>query len=99
MLITFEIVSFLSNSLTQLIILALGNLLMLIVFLLKDEHLSDRIKLLELSLIAVNHLALIMVAIIYFTNQQLTLLLFFMLAVFLTAGIMRLKTYSLKFEL
>jgi len=38
-----------------------------------------------------------MVNIIFFTNQSLSLLLFFFLAVFLVAGLMQLRTYSLKF--
>jgi peptidoglycan/LPS O-acetylase OafA/YrhL len=40
-----------------------------------------------------------MVNIIYFTNQDLSLLLFFFLSGFLIAGLMQVKTYSLKFEL
>lgn len=54
-------------------------------------------KLIELSFIGTNLLALLMVNIVYFTNQDLSLLLFFFLSFFLIAGIMQIKTYSLKF--
>lgn len=52
-----------------------------------------------MSFLGTNLLALLMVNIIYFTNQDLSLLLFFFLSGFLIAGLMQVKTYSLKFEL
>jgi hypothetical protein len=47
----------------------------------------------------VNLLAVFMLDILYFTNQEMSLLLFFFLSTFLVIGLMQLKTYSMKFEL
>lgn len=83
----------------QLVVLDISSLLLLVLFLVKDEQINERMKLIELSFLGVNKLALVMVNIVFFTTQNLSLLLFFFLACFLVAGIMQLRTYSLKFEL
>jgi hypothetical protein len=94
-----EALSYFLIDVTQLIILDISSLLLLVLFWIKDEQVTERMKLIELSFLGTNLLSLLMVNIIYFTNQELSLLLFFFLAAFLVTGLMQVKTYSLKFEL
>jgi ABC-type multidrug transport system fused ATPase/permease subunit len=98
-LILNEALAYFLIDITQLVILDLSSALLLVLFWLKDEQVTEKMKLIELSFLGTNLLALLMVNIIYFTNQDLSLLLFFFLATFLIAGLMQVKTYSLKFEL
>ena len=92
-----EALSYFMADVTQLIILDISSVLLLVILWVKDEQVMERMKLIELSFLGTNLLALLMVNIVYFTNQDLSLLLFFFLSTFLIAGTMQVKTYSLKF--
>lgn len=96
-LILNEALAYFLIDITQLVVLDLTSALLLVLFWLKDEQVTEKMKLIELSFLGTNLLALLMVNIIFFTNQDLSLLLFFFLSTFLVAGLMQVKTYSLKF--
>lgn len=83
----------------QLVVLDISGLLLGILMLLKDEQVNEVVKLIELSFLGVFGLSLVMLNIVFFTTQNLSIPLFFILSVFLVAGIWRVRTYSLKFEL
>ena len=84
---------------TQLVALDLTSALLLVLFWIKDQQVTEKMKLIQLSFLGTNILALLMTNIIFFTDQDLSLFLFFLLSAFLIAGLMQVKTYSLKFQL
>jgi hypothetical protein len=94
-----ECIHYYFTDIIALIVLDLSSILLLIIIVIKEESQIERVKLTEYSFLSLNKLALVMVNIIYFTSQELSLLLYFILAIFLLAATQQLKTYSLKFEL
>jgi hypothetical protein len=55
------------------------------------------VKLIELSFLGVFGLSILMLNILHFTTQNLSVQLFFVLSLLLAAGVMQVETYSLQF--
>ena len=79
--------------------LNLSIILVLVVFLLKDEHQSENIKKIEATMIAINFIAVLMTNLKVFFQIELELSLFVILVPFLVLGVMQLHLFGIKFLL
>jgi hypothetical protein len=96
-IITSEIVFAFLSSKSALAVFAICSLLMFVLFIVKDEHLNEKHKLTELSFLCVNLLGIGMTGFTVVISYSLSLELFFLMAGFVVATVMKYKSYSLKF--
>ena len=87
------------NELNSLIILNVSFILLLIIFYVKDEELHETIKLIQISGLLVNMMAILILDFIVFFDEEISIALFFFISALITFGAMKYSPHSLTFEI
>ncbi len=90
-----ELTFFYLSDMVKLIVLDFSILLMLMIFLLKDQHYQEWTKLLELNMLVVNIIPIVMINIIYFMNVNLNFTVLLILWPISIVSIQRMNLHTL----